>query len=208
MSFIARSKQPGFTIVELLIVIVVIGILAAITIVAYNGVQQRASNTQRISAVEAWVKSIKSYIALNQAYPAPLTIYCIGEDNIADFDSNADVDCGSSNNIKHNNSYTAIFNSGVKTITSLPSFPGKPVQYTDTIKGSGMLFRAYDTYTETGVTSYPTLIFFLEGSDQDCVLRPLATNGLGGNFTSTTAKNSSSSVGTACRVILPDPTNL
>src|SRR6185312_3650995 len=34
--------RRGFTIVELLIVIVVIGILAAITIVAYNGIQQRA----------------------------------------------------------------------------------------------------------------------------------------------------------------------
>jgi prepilin-type N-terminal cleavage/methylation domain-containing protein len=36
------EKQTGFTIVELLIVIVVIGILAAITIVAYNGIQDRA----------------------------------------------------------------------------------------------------------------------------------------------------------------------
>lgn len=35
-------KSRGFTIVELLIVIVVIAILAAVTIVAYNGVQQRA----------------------------------------------------------------------------------------------------------------------------------------------------------------------
>ena len=33
------AKQAGFTIVELLIVIVVIAILAAITIVAYNNVQ-------------------------------------------------------------------------------------------------------------------------------------------------------------------------
>lgn len=36
------KKQTGFTIVELLIVIVVIGILAAITVVAFNGVQERA----------------------------------------------------------------------------------------------------------------------------------------------------------------------
>ncbi|MDT4848954.1 type II secretion system protein G [compost metagenome] len=41
-----KNKQNGFTIVELLIVIVVIGILAAITIVAYNGVQSRAQTTK------------------------------------------------------------------------------------------------------------------------------------------------------------------
>ena len=37
-----RKNTQGFTIVELLIVIVVIGILAAITIIAFNGVQLRA----------------------------------------------------------------------------------------------------------------------------------------------------------------------
>lgn len=43
----AKQKKSGFTIVELLIVIVVIGILATITIVAYNGIQNRS----RISSV-------------------------------------------------------------------------------------------------------------------------------------------------------------
>lgn len=40
-----QTKSSGFTIVELLIVIVVIAILAAITIVAYNGIQDRANTT-------------------------------------------------------------------------------------------------------------------------------------------------------------------
>jgi len=66
----------GFTIVELLIVIVVIAILAAISIVAYNGVQQRAQNSQTISAVTAWVKALKSYRIANGAYPPYWT--CLG----------------------------------------------------------------------------------------------------------------------------------
>ena len=44
------SKQQAFTIVELLIVIVVIAILAAISIAAYTNIQQRAKNTAIINA--------------------------------------------------------------------------------------------------------------------------------------------------------------
>lgn len=63
------AKQKGFTIVELLIVIVVIGILAAITIVAYNGVQQRASNTQTTQALNGWVKALTLYKAEKGSWP-------------------------------------------------------------------------------------------------------------------------------------------
>lgn len=41
-TFIGRLKSSGFTIIELLVVIVVIGILAAIGIISYSGVQARA----------------------------------------------------------------------------------------------------------------------------------------------------------------------
>ena len=51
-------KQTGFTIVELLIVIVVIGILAAITIVAFNGVQERARVQQANSELNTLAKAI------------------------------------------------------------------------------------------------------------------------------------------------------
>ena len=61
--------QRGFTIVELLIVIVIIGVLAAIVIVAYNGIQSRARDTSRDSAVVSLKKSLEVYRTLNGTYP-------------------------------------------------------------------------------------------------------------------------------------------
>lgn len=66
------SKQKGFTIVELLIVIVVIAILAAITIVAYNGIQGRARDSQRVSDLKTIVKALEIYKANNGSYPNPV----------------------------------------------------------------------------------------------------------------------------------------
>lgn len=53
------KKSRGFTIVELLIVIVVIGILAAITIVAFSGVQERARATTVSSDIAGANKVVK-----------------------------------------------------------------------------------------------------------------------------------------------------
>lgn len=71
--FVVSTKRDGFTIVELLIVIVVIGILAAITIVAFNGVQNRAKTAAVQSSVSQASKKILAYAALNSdQYPATL----------------------------------------------------------------------------------------------------------------------------------------
>lgn len=75
------NKERGFTIVELLIVIVVIGILAAITIVAYNGVQQRARTTAAASSAETVQKKAEAANAIVSAYPAAATDFAAQTDS-------------------------------------------------------------------------------------------------------------------------------
>ena len=64
--------RKGFTIVELLIVIVVIAILAAITVVAYNGIQERARDADRKSGITSLQKALELYHIDNGGYPSCL----------------------------------------------------------------------------------------------------------------------------------------
>ncbi|MEO8912202.1 MAG: prepilin-type N-terminal cleavage/methylation domain-containing protein, partial [Candidatus Saccharimonas sp.] len=70
-----RSKHlhPAFTIVELLIVIVIIAILATITIVAYNGITNRAHETSLKSDLSNGSNLLEIANATNGTYPADLT---------------------------------------------------------------------------------------------------------------------------------------
>lgn len=63
------TKQKGFTIVELLIVIVVIGILAAIVIVAFNGIQNRANDASVQTDLKNIGKALENYRAVIGTYP-------------------------------------------------------------------------------------------------------------------------------------------
>ena len=65
-----KKKDQGFTIVELLIVIVVIGILAAIVITTYSGIQAKARNAKRQSDIDALQTQIEAYYTTNQHYPS------------------------------------------------------------------------------------------------------------------------------------------
>jgi prepilin-type N-terminal cleavage/methylation domain-containing protein len=63
------SRQKGFTIIELLIVIVVIGILAALVLTSFAGVQARARDTERQTDVNSIAAQLEAYYANTGNYP-------------------------------------------------------------------------------------------------------------------------------------------
>ena len=64
-----KSQQKGFTIVELLIVIVVIGILAALVITTFTGIQKKARDTERTTDIKALHGQVEAYYTQNGRYP-------------------------------------------------------------------------------------------------------------------------------------------
>jgi type II secretion system protein G len=64
-----QKQQKGFTIVELLIVIVVIGILAALVVTTFSGIQQKTRNTERETDIKAVHGQLEAFYAQNGRYP-------------------------------------------------------------------------------------------------------------------------------------------
>ncbi len=64
-----KQRQSGFTIVELLIVIVIIGILATLVIVTFSGVQQKARDSERKTDINAIAGQLEAVYANKGYYP-------------------------------------------------------------------------------------------------------------------------------------------
>lgn len=69
-----RTSKKGFTIVELLVVIVIIGILATITIVSYNGIVQKSMAVSLVSDLNGAAKILKLDQSMNGFYPSSLSV--------------------------------------------------------------------------------------------------------------------------------------
>src|SRR5882762_5143552 len=86
-----KNKSKGFTIVELLIVIVVIGILATLVIVTFTGIQQKARDSKRKTDLGAVQASLESYYSSNNTYPTLANMQSTTwlASNMKGFDANA-----------------------------------------------------------------------------------------------------------------------
>ena len=92
-----KSSQEGFTLVELIIVIVVIGILAAIILVAYSGITAQANDTKYKSNAESVRKVAETINADKGYYP----------DAVSDFDDSDYTDLPSGLTVQANSTNAA-----------------------------------------------------------------------------------------------------
>jgi type IV pilus assembly protein PilA len=67
-----KSYQKGFTLIELMIVVAIIGILAAIAIPAYSDYTKRAKVTELVTAGSACKASVSEYFQAQGAFPADI----------------------------------------------------------------------------------------------------------------------------------------
>ena len=120
------KNKAGFTIVELLIVVVVIAILAAITIVAYNGIQNRAKQSAAQSAASQVTKKVMSYAVLNaDQYPATLAAVDISNSGDTSYQYSVN-NSGSSKTYCVTTTVNAIsyFSSNAQTAPAVGACPG------------------------------------------------------------------------------------
>lgn len=66
-----KKSTSGFTLVEILIVVIIITILASIVAVSYNGAQGRARDSDRRADIANITKALEMYYDDNGAYPIP-----------------------------------------------------------------------------------------------------------------------------------------
>ena len=183
-----NKKAHGFTIVELLIVIVVIAILATISIAAYTNIQDRAKNAATISAVEQTIKAIHMYIAETGEYPATNNgSHCLTTVQAC--------------------AWTTPVTTGSELRTKLVNYSSLPDSVPDTSSTAfvGIMYSYNNTRKFNDISKPAIIVYALNGTNQRCQL-PNVANGGGYNLSNSTSGRTDNNNGaTICVISIDGP---
>lgn len=136
-----QKQTAGFTIVELLIVVVVIAILAAITIVSYNGISQRAYVSGVQTEFRNSIQSFERYKVDNGAYPA----------------SNTNTELAAANIRINTNNYSSDTGNFLYCVNNSTGLVGLAAVGTNGVTYVQTNQRPFGAYTTNSITSYASL---------------------------------------------------
>jgi len=218
------AKRAGFTIVELLIVVVVIAILATITIVTYNGIQNRAYATKVGMAARHYKQVLLLYKEEFGQYPYTVTqvidsgtnVYgaCLGKTGTYSHIEGGRAMCrwgqtkfyvDDAFNLKMA-SYSKTdpdISSPIGAIDLGPVYPGGPNDYSE-----GMMFMVHSQTTLDGQL-HPYWLSYVVPVSQGCITADVAVYANGDTWPNLTsakgAKETTTHAGglTTCLIPLP-----
>ncbi len=164
-----KKTATGFTIIELLIVIVVIAILSSISTVAYSGIRTRAEDSAIASKVRSIAKIIEMYGAANGGIVPHANWACIGYPEDFPAGNGYDADwCSKPSVIPTPAGYihpvNPTLNAELETIVGrVPSSEIPEVVY-----GSYTLKGIYYDSNATHLGGKPSLSFYVKGNRESC----------------------------------------
>ena len=170
-----------------MIFIVVIGILAAISIVAFNGISQRAHNTSVVDAASKAVRLAQAYVAQEGTYPlpGPATGHACVTTQSGCHRGTASV------------AASAVFDGNITSV-------GQPPRSVSNIGDNR--YGIYFTYWGSAGAGPFYLTYFLQGVNQQCGLSNVLNSGFSGlSTTGYTNGNVNSTGKTLCAILISGP---
>ncbi len=180
-------QNKGFTVVELLIVIVVIAIVASITITSFKGVTNRAANVARSDYVRKAYDQLQTYLTYNgstnlkASLPAD-TYVCLGTGYV-DVDPGAGVACyydnynGTTTIYRSVSGFDAVLSNANTSVTgNFPKYAYK-VPSEDFAQTAPLYYYSNNpNYVIDGKPGvYSSISYYLDGANVDCGVRPILT---------------------------------